>query len=36
VDGLFTYLANVGLVILLLIVFSVAVHFFYTRRRKDK
>jgi hypothetical protein len=29
-------LANVGLVILLLVIFSVAVHFFYTRRRKDK
>jgi hypothetical protein len=35
VDGLFTYLANVGLIVLLLIAFAVAMHFFRARR-KDK
>jgi hypothetical protein len=36
VDGLFTYLAQFGLVILLLVIFAVVMHFLRERRRKGK
>jgi len=35
-DGLFMYLANVGLVILLLVVFAVVMHFIRAYRQKNK
>jgi len=35
-NGLFRYLANVGLVILLLIIFAVVMHFIRAYRQKDK
>ena len=35
-NGLFSYLANFGLVILLLIVFAVVMHFIRAYRQKGK
>lgn len=35
-NGLFSYLATFGLLILLMIAFAVVMHFIRERRRKDK